>query len=65
LPYKRPETIDETTEMITTAGGTAIAVRVDHTVESEVEALFARVQREHGRVDVVVDSVAGEDPINS
>ena len=64
-PYKRPETIDETTEMIHAAGGTAIPVRVDHTVEAEVEALFARVQREHGRLDVVVDSVAGEDPINS
>jgi len=63
--YKRPETIDETAEMIVAAGGTAIPVRVDHTVESEVEALFARVQREHGRVDVVVDSVAGEDPMNS
>jgi NAD(P)-dependent dehydrogenase (short-subunit alcohol dehydrogenase family) len=64
-PYKRPETIDETAEMINAAGGTAIPVRVDHTVEAEVEALFARVQREHGRLDVVVDSVAGEDPVNS
>ena len=64
-PYKRPETIDETAEMINAAGGMGIPVRVDHTVESEVEALFGRVQREHGRLDVVVDSVAGEDPINS
>ena len=32
-PYKRPETIDETAEMIIAAGGTAIPVRVDHTVE--------------------------------
>jgi NAD(P)-dependent dehydrogenase (short-subunit alcohol dehydrogenase family) len=64
-PYKRPETIDETAEMITAAGGTAIPVRVDHTVEAEVEALFARVQREQSRLDVVVDSVAGEDPLNS
>jgi NAD(P)-dependent dehydrogenase (short-subunit alcohol dehydrogenase family) len=64
-PYKRPETIDETAATITAAGGTAIPVRVDHTMEAEVEALFARVQRDHGRLDVVVDSVAGEDPINS
>lgn len=62
-PYKRPETIDETAEMIVAAGGTAIPVRVDHTVESEVEALFANVDREHGRLDVVVDSVGGEDPM--
>src|SRR6478672_5837868 len=33
-PYARPETIDETAEMIAAAGGTAVAVRVDHTVES-------------------------------
>src|SRR3954447_2018971 len=47
-PYERPETIDETAEMIVAAGGTAIPVRVDHSVEQEVEALFARVDREHG-----------------
>jgi NAD(P)-dependent dehydrogenase (short-subunit alcohol dehydrogenase family) len=62
-PYKRPETIEETAEMVEAAGGTGIAVRVDHTVEAEVESLFARVVRESGRLDVVVDSVAGEDPI--
>src|SRR5438094_6566496 len=38
-PYNRPETIDETTALINDAGGTAIAVRVDHTVESKVKAL--------------------------
>src|SRR5215210_6683061 len=59
-PYKRPETIDETAEIIAAAGGTAIPVRVDHTVESEVAALFARVDREHKRLDIVVNSVAGE-----
>ena len=62
-PYNRPETIDETAAMVTAAGGTAVAVRVDHTVEAEVEAFFARVAREHGRLDVLVNSIAGEDPI--
>ena len=62
-PYKRPETIDETAAMINDAGGTAVAVRVDHTIESEVKALFARIMRRHQRLDVVVDSVAGEDPL--
>jgi NAD(P)-dependent dehydrogenase (short-subunit alcohol dehydrogenase family) len=61
--YKRPETIDETADMINAAGGSAIAVRVDHTVEAEVEALFARIDREHGRLDVLVNSIAGEDPL--
>jgi len=62
-PYGRPETIDETAAMVTAAGGTAIPVRVDHSVESEVEALFARVDREHGRLDVLADSVGGENPL--
>ena len=61
-PYARPETIEETAELITAAGGTAIAVRVDHTDEAQVEALFARVQREQERLDILVNSVAGEDP---
>jgi len=62
-PYRRPETIDETADMIVASGGAAVPVRVDHTVESEVEALFARVDREHGRLDVLVNSLAGEEPM--
>ena len=62
-PYKRPETIDETAAIINAAGGRAIAVRVDHTREPEVKALFRRILRAHKRIDVVVDSVAGEDPL--
>ena len=62
-PYKRPETIDETAALIAAAGGTAIARRVDHTNEKEVKALFQRIVRAHKRIDIVVDSVAGEDPL--
>jgi NAD(P)-dependent dehydrogenase (short-subunit alcohol dehydrogenase family) len=62
-PYKRPETIEETAEMIAAAGGKAVPVRVDHTAESEVHSLFERVERDHGRLDVLVNSVAGEDPM--
>jgi NAD(P)-dependent dehydrogenase (short-subunit alcohol dehydrogenase family) len=62
-PYGRPETIDETAEIITAEGGSALAVRVDHTVESQVESLFARIDREHGRLDVLVNSIAGEEPM--
>jgi NAD(P)-dependent dehydrogenase (short-subunit alcohol dehydrogenase family) len=61
--YKRPETIDETAEIITAAGGRAIAVRVDHTIEADVQALIARIDREQGRLDVLVNSIAGEDPM--
>ena len=62
-PYQRPETIDETADLITAAGGTAIAVRVDHAVESQVEALFGQIDREHGRLDVLVNGIAGEEPM--
>ncbi len=62
-PYGRPETIDETAALVTAAGGTGIAVRVDHAVETEVAALFARVAREHKRLDVLVNTIAGEDPL--
>jgi NAD(P)-dependent dehydrogenase (short-subunit alcohol dehydrogenase family) len=62
-PYGRPETIDETAAMIKAAGGTAIALRVDHTRENDVKALFRRILRAHPRIDIVVDSVAGEDPL--
>src|SRR5437763_17184493 len=60
-PYGRSETIDETASIIEAAGGKAIAIRVDHTVESDVEALFKRIKRAHQRIDVVIISVAGED----
>lgn len=62
-PYGRPETIDDTADMIVSAGGTAIPVRVDHTVESEVEALLARIDREQRKLDVLVNCIAGEDPM--
>jgi len=62
-PYDRPETIEETADMIKAAGGKAIAMRVDHTVESAVEAFFGRIDREHHRLDVLVNSIAGEEPM--
>ena len=61
--YGRPETINETAALINAAGGTAIPVRVDHTSEREVTALFRRILRTHKRLDIVVDSVAGEEPL--
>ena len=61
--YKRPETIEETAELVDAAGGTGIALRVDHTVEAEVRRLFKRIDRKHRRLDVVVNCIAGEDPL--
>src|SRR5947199_4694396 len=62
-PYGRPETIDETAQMIKAVGGTAIPVQIDHGIESQVEALFGEIDREHGRLDVLVNSIAGEEPM--
>jgi NAD(P)-dependent dehydrogenase (short-subunit alcohol dehydrogenase family) len=55
----RPETIDETAEMVTAYGGQGIAVRVDHSVPHEVEALFNRVEQEQGRLDILVNDIWG------
>ncbi len=60
----RPETIEETAELVTARGGRGIAVRVDHTVESEVAALCARVKSEQGRLDVLVNDVWGGDELS-
>src|SRR5215211_6667873 len=49
----RPETIEETAEMVTADGGTGIPVRVDHTVDQEVATLFERVRAEQKRLDVL------------
>ena len=54
-----PGTIEETAETVTARGGTGIAVRCDHTVDSDVEELFARVQREQGRIDLLVNNAWG------
>lgn len=56
----RPETIEETAEMIRSFGGSAVALRVDHTVPEEVRRLATRVRRsERGRLDVLVNDVWG------
>jgi NAD(P)-dependent dehydrogenase (short-subunit alcohol dehydrogenase family) len=61
---QRPETIEETAEMVTSYGGVGIAVQVDHTVEAQVAALFARVQAEQqGRLDILVNDIWGGDEL--
>jgi len=60
---RRPETIEETAELVTAAGGTGIAVRVDHTEEPAVAQLFQRVRTDHGRLDLLVNDIWGGDPL--
>jgi NAD(P)-dependent dehydrogenase (short-subunit alcohol dehydrogenase family) len=54
-----PGSIDETADEVEREGGRGIAVRCDHTNEADVAELFARVQREQGRVDVLVNNAWG------
>ncbi len=56
----RPETIDETAELVSARGGVGIAVQVDHTQEDEVKALFERIKAEqNGRLDLLVNDIWG------
>ena len=57
--YGRPETIEETAELVSRAGGAGVAVQVDHLVADQVAALVARIRDEHGRLDVLVNDVWG------
>jgi NAD(P)-dependent dehydrogenase (short-subunit alcohol dehydrogenase family) len=57
--YGRPETIEETADLVTENGGEGIAMRVDHLVPSEVEALVARIRAERGRLDILVNDIWG------
>jgi len=56
----RPETIEETAEMVTRDGGTGIPVRVDHTVEDQIVTLFKQVARERNRLDVLAIVMTGQ-----
>ncbi|MFB6513519.1 SDR family oxidoreductase [Streptomyces virginiae] len=60
----RPETIEETAETITAAGGLGIPVRTDHSDPEQVQALVARIATEQeGRLDILVNSVWGGDAL--
>lgn len=60
----RPETIEETAEMVAAYGGVGIAVQVDHQVEAEVKALFERVAAEQGQLDLLVNDIWGGDELS-
>jgi NAD(P)-dependent dehydrogenase (short-subunit alcohol dehydrogenase family) len=55
----RPETIEETAELVTAAGGEAIAVAVDHLDPGQVARLVERIDAEHGRLDVLANDIWG------
>jgi len=57
--YNRPETIEETAELIAAAGGEGIALRVDHLESDQVAALVHRMERAHGLLDILVNDIWG------
>ncbi|WP_369229956.1 SDR family oxidoreductase [Streptomyces sp. R21] len=57
--YDRPETVEDTADLVTAAGGQGIAVPTDHLVPSEVRALVDRIAEEQGRLDVLVNDIWG------
>lgn len=58
--YDRPETIEETAELVTQAGGQGIAVQVDHLDPAQVRSLITRVDREQRQLDILVNDIGAE-----
>lgn len=57
--YARPETIEETAELVTANGGRGIAVPVDHLIADDVRGLVGRIRAEQGRLDILVNDIWG------
>ena len=57
--YDRDETIEDTAEMVTSAGGRGIAVRTDHLVSDEVRSLVGKIHDEQGGLDILVNDIWG------
>lgn len=57
--YDRPETIEETAELVTVAGGIGIAIGADHLDVAQVRGVVARIERDQGRLDLMVNDIWG------
>src|SRR3979409_528350 len=53
----RPQTSEDTAALVTDMGGEGVAIRVDHLVPNEVEALVGRIRAERGRLDILVNDI--------
>ena len=58
-PYNRPETIEETADLVNEAGGQGIAMQVDHLDAAQVENLYLRIAQEHRKLDILVNDMWG------
>jgi NAD(P)-dependent dehydrogenase (short-subunit alcohol dehydrogenase family) len=61
--YDRPETIEDTAELVTELGGEGVAAAVDHLEVDQVRALADRIRSEHGHVDVLVNDIWGAEEL--
>ncbi|MGA4719725.1 SDR family oxidoreductase [Fictibacillus nanhaiensis] len=61
--YNRPETIEETAELVNELGGIGIPVQVDHLIAEQVQALVERIEKEQGRLDILVNDIWGGENI--
>src|SRR5262245_799734 len=57
--YNRPETIEETAELVTRLGGTGIPIALDHLEPDQVKSLAERIRQEHGHIDMLVNDIWG------
>ena len=57
--YGRHETIEETADLVNNLGGIGIAVQVDHLIHEQVQSLIGRIEKEHGRLDILVNDIWG------
>ncbi|WP_432519683.1 SDR family oxidoreductase [Kineococcus sp. SYSU DK006] len=58
--YDRPETVEQTADLVEAAGGTGIACITDHLDPAQVRTLVSRIDHEQGRLDVLVNDIGGE-----
>ncbi|TDK86697.1 MULTISPECIES: SDR family oxidoreductase [Mycobacteriaceae] len=61
--YDRPETIEETAELVTRLGGVGVAIPVDHLDPDQVQRLADRLRGEYGSIDVLVNDIWGAEKL--
>ena len=61
--YDRPETIEETAELVTSLGGVGIPFVVDHLDPAQVARFAERIRAEHGAIDVLVNDIWGAESL--
>jgi NAD(P)-dependent dehydrogenase (short-subunit alcohol dehydrogenase family) len=57
--YDRPETVEETAQLVTDLGGVGVAVPTDHLDVAQVRALAERIRSEFGHIDILVNDIWG------